>query len=152
VCPHVNDTVPGDCLCEYYVQPVAVCEERRVDGTCVTTFSYISELGPELDSIWVPSGTPLNQVCGRQSGAYLGCGFDEALVIEDALSDATIEVFENTHGARSAETFRVHWRCSLAVWPGENSHIEWRVSDLYELHRAQSNGVPVGGMCANGEC
>jgi len=152
VCPHVSDTVPGDCLCEYYVQPVAVCEERRVDGTCVTTFSYVSELGPELDSVWVPSGTPLNQVCGRQSGAYLGCGFDEALVIEDALSDATIEVFENTHGARSAETFRVHWRCSLAVWPGENSHIEWRVSDLYELHRAQSNGVPVGGMCAGGEC
>jgi hypothetical protein len=145
-CPHIDDTTPGECICEYYIQPVHVCDERLDDGTCVSTYTYISDFGADGPAaLHVPAGTEQNSVCGREP--LVGCGFEEPIVIEDDLSQATIDTFVNTHGELASDTFKVHWDCGT---PRE--HLEWRVADLYSQQIAQTNGVPVGGLCADGVC
>ena len=70
-------------------------------------------------------------------------------------SDPTPGVFVNTDGelAGPAYYFSVEWQCPLQLGPGPNSHLEWRVRDLYDTRFAQANGMEtygVDGLCS--EC
>lgn len=133
------------CVCEYAVQPVAVCTERLADGFCATTFGYRAHLDGPIE---VPANSPENHVCGR--GPVLRCGFDEA-VVDEARSMPTPSLFTDTGGDLSPpEThFRVVWDCcdgttDAGCTDHGVSHIAWRVADIFDVHEAQANG---GAAC-----